>query len=84
MDIGVMIDGFEIRDQAVHETERLHEVLELERSGELVVGEFPTRCRLVLVIGVRLADASPDVLDVCGHHRRLGRVAVSATLPLLV
>ena len=40
MDIGVMIDGFEIRNQAVHETERLHEVLELELSGELVVGEL--------------------------------------------
>ena len=49
MDIEVMIDGFEIRDQAIHKTERLHEVLELERSGELVAGELSIRCRLVLV-----------------------------------
>ena len=47
MDLEGMIDRFEIRDQAVHEPERLHEVLELERSGELVAGELPTRCRLV-------------------------------------
>jgi hypothetical protein len=49
MDLEGMIDRFEIRDQAVHKTERLHEVLELERSGELVAGELSIRCRLVLV-----------------------------------
>ena len=83
MDLEGMIDRFERRDQAVHKTERPHEVLELERSGELVAGELSIRCRLVLVNWL-VCCTSPDVLDECGHHVRLGRVAVSATLPLLV
>ena len=78
-----MIDRFEIRDQAVHKTERLTKSWNSNVRESLLRASF-NPCRLVLEIGLHVADTSPDVLDDCGHHVRLGRVAVSATLPLLV
>jgi hypothetical protein len=39
--VGVVIDGLEIRDETVHETQRVNEILELEGSRKLVAGWLP-------------------------------------------
>jgi hypothetical protein len=41
--IGMVIDDLTIRHETVHETERLNEVLKLERSRESILCERPTR-----------------------------------------
>jgi hypothetical protein len=40
--IGVVIYRLEIRDEAVDKTERVHEILKLERSRKLVLCECPS------------------------------------------
>jgi hypothetical protein len=65
--VGVVLDRLEIGDEAVHKTERVHEILKFERPGQLVLGGCPSANRGMMTrssLDVRILGLSIVVTSV--------------------